>query len=114
MEPLILLGALAAAHFIADYPLQPQYMVDEKVGPPGFRRNLALAGHSVIAGFCAAIALALVGLPDWLLVVGFAWTGATHAGADWEKAGGLIGLAHDQSIHAFTLIALWFVGWVLL
>lgn len=110
MDWLILLGALAAAHFIADYPLQPQYMVDEKVGPPGFRRNLALVAHSTIAGFCAAVALAIVGLPDSVLVFGFVFNAVMHGIADLGKVRHEYGLGRDQAFHAMTGLLTWTIG----
>lgn len=92
---MLLFLQLYAAHLIADFLLQPAWIVREK------RRPGALAAHAAIhvACGCALVNLGLTG-PVFLWLVGLA---AFHAAVDYGKARlagtGWAAFVADQAIH---------------
>jgi len=89
-----ILGLLIGAHFLADYPLQGDFLARGKnrTAPiPGIPFWHPLAAHSAIHGL-------FVGLITGSLILAIAET-AVHAVTDDAKCKGLIGYNTDQAIH---------------
>lgn len=97
-------GALMIGHFLADYPLQGDFLsrAKNRANPiPGVPWYQALGAHAVIhGGFVWAI-------------TGFWWLGLLeailHAGTDDAKCTGKISFNHDQAFH-FACKAMW--AWI--
>lgn len=94
LAPLPMFMALIVGHFLADYPLQGDFLARAKnrTAPvPDIPWQQALTAHAAIqAGFVAAITGSL-----WLGLAEF----AAHWITDDMKCRGRIGFNADQSIH---------------
>lgn len=102
MTPVMILIALLAAHALADYPLQGDFLSKAKnrTAPiPGVPWQQALGAHVVIHG--AAVAL-ITGL--WWL---FFAEAAIHWLTDDAKCRGKIDFNADQAIHIVCKIVWW-------
>ncbi|WP_184156990.1 DUF3307 domain-containing protein [Sphingobium lignivorans] len=108
MDPHLILIALIGAHFVADYPLQGDFISKAKnrTAPiTGFPWWQALGAHAAIHG--AAVAL-ITGV--WWL---FFAEALIHFWTDDAKCRGRIDINQDQAIH-LACKALWFfvpVSW---
>jgi hypothetical protein len=80
---------LIAAHFVADYPLQGDFLATAKQKGP--LRLWHLFGHSAIHG-------GAVGLVTGSLVLGLLET-AAHMAIDELKTRGVTSFAMDQALH---------------
>lgn len=104
-EPMMILIALLAAHALADYPLQGDFLSKAKnrsAPIPGVPWRQALGAHVVIHG--AAVAL-ITGI--WWLFIAEA---AIHWITDDAKCRGKISFNTDQAIHVVCKLA-WFALW---
>lgn len=96
---------LCCAHFVADYPLQGDFLAKAKnhTSPmPGVPWYQALAAHS---GIHAGAVLLITG-SAWLAVAEF----VVHCLTDHAKCSGKIGYNADQAIHIgckVVWVALW-------
>lgn len=100
------LALLIAAHALADYPLQGDFLAKAKnhrAPIPGVPWYQALAAHSAIhAGFVGVITgSAWLGLAEFLI----------HTATDYAKCDGRISYNTDQAVHigckiAWALIAI--------
>lgn len=102
MTPIMMLIALLAAHALADYPLQGDFLSKAKnrtTPIPGVPWQQALGAHVVIHG--AAVAL-ITGL--WWLFLAEA---AIHWLTDDAKCRGKIDFSADQAIHIACKIVWW-------
>lgn len=109
---LALLLLLIAAHFVADYPLQSEFMALNKArkGPLGaiFWEN-CLVAHAATHGAAVALAVSLM-RPDLAIPLGIAETLA-HGLIDFGKCEGKFGsnpkrsLMIDQALHFGCKIA---------
>lgn len=103
------LGLLVLAHFVADYPLQGDFLSKAKnrLAPiPGVPWYQALAAHS-------GIHAGLVGIVTGSPVLGFAEF-AIHAATDDAKCQGRLTYNQDQAIHIGCKVlwaALAPIGW---
>lgn len=107
MTPALMLIALLAAHALADYPLQGDFLSKAKnrTAPiPGVPWWQALGAHVVIHG--AAVAL-ITGI--WWL---FFAEAAIHWLTDDAKCRGKISFNIDQVIHLECKLAWWIVAMV--
>lgn len=103
MTPMMMLIALLAAHALADYPLQGDFLSKAKnrTAPiPGVPWQQALGAHVVIHG--AAVAL-ITGI--WWLFVAEA---TIHWLTDDAKCRGKLTFNQDQAIH-LACKAIWWV-----
>lgn len=94
MSPELLAVALIGAHFVADYPLQGDFLAKAKnrTAPiPGFPWWQALGAHAFIHGAFVAL---ITGI--WWLCIAEA---LIHFWTDDLKCGGKINLNQDQAIH---------------
>ena len=85
---------LTIGHFIADYPLQGDFLAKAKnhLAPlPGVPWWQALVAHS---GIHAGAVLLVTGMP-WLALAEF----VAHAGIDFSKCAGRISFNTDQFLH---------------
>lgn len=94
MSAIELFALLVAGHFLADYPLQGDFLARAKnhTNPiPGVPWYQALAAHSTIHGFFVGVITGSVwlGLAETLL----------HAHIDYRKCSGKIGYNADQAWH---------------
>jgi hypothetical protein len=108
MDPHLILVALIGGHFIADYPLQGDFLARAKnqTAPvPGFPWWQALGAHAAIHGTFVAL---ITGV--WWL-----WTAETlvHFITDDLKCRGKIGINTDQAIHLLCKVVWFFIpgGW---
>lgn len=115
IEIFLLLILLSLKHFIIDFPLQYQYMIDEK-GTYGAAGGIH---HSALHGLGTAAVLTIVGLPD-ALFLGFV-DFVLHYHIDWAKqklAKGLTPkdkkfwtyLGLDQTLHYLTYFIITFLA----
>lgn len=94
MQPLEIFALLVGAHFLADYPLQGDFLARGKnrtapiSGVPFWH---PLAAHSAIHGL-------FVGVITGSLILAIAET-VIHAATDDAKCRGLFGYSVDQAIH---------------
>lgn len=89
-----MLALLIFAHFLADYPLQGDFLARGKnhTDPiPGIHWGHPLAAHSAIHGGFVGI---ITG--SWLLAIAEI---AVHAATDYAKCAGRISYHTDQAIH---------------
>ena len=107
-DPILILIALIAAHALADYPLQGDFLSKAKnrTAPiPGVPWWQAMGAHSVVHG--AAVALS----------TGIWWLSFLEAAIHWitddAKCRGKIGFNTDQAIHLICK-AVWFGVWMAL
>lgn len=100
-----LLVALIVGHYLADYPLQGDFLAQAKqriLEPDGVGAH-ALAAHSVIQGGTAAVAgLWITG--TW--PVFFFTVMVTHWIIDFGKIANFYGFRVDQWLHLTVLVAL--------
>lgn len=94
MAAFLMFLALCVGHFIADYPLQGDFLARAKnrTSPvPGVPWQQALGAHAAIHGGVV-----------WL-ITGLWWLGVIelvlHALIDDEKCRGRISFNHDQALH---------------
>ncbi len=106
MASELILIALLGGHFIADYPLQGDFLSKAKnrTAPiPGIPWWQALGAHSFIHGAIVA------------LLTGIWWLGFAEAVVHWftddAKCRGKLTFNQDQAIHLVCKMA-WFVIWV--
>lgn len=99
-----MLFLLIAAHALADYPLQGDFLAQAKNRNTAIGKVFwphALFAHSMIHGGFV------------LIITGSMWFAlaevAIHAATDWLKCEGKISLNSDQSIHIACKLA-WAVG----
>lgn len=106
-EILVLFGVLVFFHFLADFPLQGDFLARAKNSQnpiPDIPWWIALSGHSFIhAGFVFAAT------GSWVCLVG---EFVVHWITDDEKSKGEITFATDQAIHIGAKIV--WVGFALL
>lgn len=107
MQALELFGLLVAAHALADYPLQGDFLArakNEAAPLPGVPWYQAMAAHCVIHG--AAVGLltgsALLALME----------AAAHFAIDRAKCRGRIGFNADQALHLACKMA-WASIWAI-
>lgn len=89
-----LLFYLLAAHALADYPLQGEFLSrakNHKAPVPGVPWPIALGAHALIHG-------GAVSLLTGSFALGLAET-VVHMGIDWLKCAGYTGLMTDQVLH---------------
>ncbi|TCT34618.1 DUF3307 domain-containing protein [Martelella mediterranea] len=102
------LALLIAAHALADYPLQGDFLArakNQSAPLPGVPWYQALGAHSAIhAGFVGVITNSV-----WLGLAEF----AAHWVIDYEKSAGRLSFNQDQFLHLFCKLA-WTVLFVLL
>ena len=101
--PETLLFLLIAGHFLADYPLQGQFLAEAKNRHTSIGKTYwlhALTAHSFIHG-------GMVTLLTGSVLLGLAET-AVHWVTDWLKCENYIDLDMDQFIHIFSKVV-WFV-----
>jgi hypothetical protein len=99
----MLLFLLVAGHFLADYPLQGQFLAEAKSRHTklgGVYWLHALTGHSFIHGGVVAILTGSV-------ILGIAET-VVHWITDWLKCENKISLHQDQAIHLLSKVV-WFL-----
>ena len=99
----LLFFALMVGHVVADYPLQGDFLArakNHRTPIPGFPFYQALGAHALMHGGMV-----------WA-ITGAWWLGAletvAHAGIDYLKCDGRIGLNTDQTAHAVCK-AIWTV-----
>lgn len=99
-EALMAALMLLAAHWVADYPLQGQFLSDAKVKGP--MRPYHLVAHAGIHGGAVALVTGSVwiGLAEWL----------AHTIIDELKVRGWTSFALDQTLHIGCKIA-WLAIW---
>lgn len=105
MEPLMMLIALIAAHSLADYAAQGDFMSKAKnrANPiPGVPWWQVLAAHASIHG--AAVAL-ITGI-WWLFVL----EAVIHFVTDDAKCRGKISYTADQAIHILCKLVWWLIA----
>lgn len=105
MSPELLLIALIGGHFLADYPLQGDFLSKAKnrTAPiPGVPWQQALGAHSFLHG--AAVAL-LTGI-WWLCLL----EAAIHWLTDDAKCRGRLSFNQDQAIHLVCKVLWWLVA----
>lgn len=118
---------LFAAHYLADFPLQPEFVAKNKgkvfIESIGFH---CLTAHAFIHGLAVAAVMTALGhswewpfvfvaVTHWLIDFGKSWEGWPENfritdGAVWEGnpgARGLYGINVDQTLHAIVLVAIW-------
>lgn len=95
MSPVETFALLMAGHFVADYPLQGDFLANAKQKGP--LRLWHLFGHSAIHG-------GAVGLTTGSLALGLAET-AVHMAIDEAKTRGFTTFAQDQALHVFCKAA---------
>lgn len=93
---LTAIGALLAAHMIADYPLQTDWMAENK-----HESSLALLAHSAIHGV-VALAILWFSTGSHFVTLVSAPFFTTHAVIDWQN----YHIRWDQTAHFVTCIAL--------
>jgi len=96
---LTILTAYLTFHFLADYPLQGQFLSDAKAGKfePAFPRWHAMLAHTFIhAGGVYFITLYFASPLAWLF---FAIELGVHWATDRAKVNQQITLNQDQAIH---------------
>lgn len=109
IAPELLLFLLIAGHFLADYPLQGQFLAEAKNPHTELGRTHwlhALTAHSAIHG-------GLVALLTGSVLLGLAET-IVHWITDWMKCEGFINFNQDQFIHIVCKV-IWFIifmAWV--
>ena len=94
MSAIELFGLLLAGHFLADYPLQGDFLSkakNHKNPIPGVPWYQALIAHSVIHG-------AFVGVITGSVFLGFVET-LFHAHIDYRKCSGKLSYNADQTSH---------------
>jgi hypothetical protein len=121
-----LLTLLLAGHYLADFPLQPDFVA--KMKSRVFFESIGfhcLTAHAMIHGLVAAAVLAALGYPwlapfwivagtHWVIDFGKAWDGwpdnwRITQGARWSgkpDARGLYGINVDQALHVVVLVVL--------
>lgn len=107
MTPIMMLIALVAAHALADYPLQGDFLSKAKnrTAPiPGVPWWQALGAHVAIHGAFVAF---ITGI--WWL---FFAEAAIHWLTDDAKCRGKISFSHDQAIHLICKLAWWEIAMV--
>lgn len=109
MTPTGILLALLFCHFVADFPLQGDWLAkakNHKFPPiPGETIwPISLAAHAYIHGFC-------VGALTGSLLLG-ACEFVAHAAIDWAKSDGRISYTTDQLAHVLCK-AVWFTVFVI-
>lgn len=99
-----LLLALIVAHFLADYPLQGDFLASAKtrVGREAMGAH-ALTAHAAIQGGVCGLAAALLGHP-WMLVLLI--VAGTHWLIDLGKIRDWYGINTDQAAHGLVLAAM--------
>lgn len=93
-DACFLLFYLLAAHALADYPLQGDFLSrakNHKLPVPGVPWPIALGAHALIHGGAVA-------LVTGSFVLGLAET-VIHMGIDWLKCDGRTSLMTDQVLH---------------
>lgn len=95
MSALEIFALLIAGHFVADYPLQGDFLATAKVKGP--LRVWHLFGHSAIQG-------GMVGLVTGSLILGLAET-AVHMAIDEAKVRGWTTFGQDQAFHVVCKVA---------
>jgi hypothetical protein len=102
---IVLFLKLAVGHFLADYPLQGDFLAaakNHRKPIPGVPWYQPLAAHSAIqAGMVWLVTGKL-----WLAGVEF----VLHAGIDWAKCNGSISFNQDQGCHLLCKLAYVYVG----
>jgi|ERR1700761_8189466 len=97
----MMLFLLVAAHFLADYPLQGDFLA----------LNKARSGPNLVPWWQALIAHAFIHGGFVALITGFWWIGAAevaiHAVTDHQKCEKVIDINTDQRIHLLCKV-LWF------
>lgn len=102
IEFLIIFAALVVGHFLADYPLQGDFLARAKnrFAPiPGVPWYQALAAHSIIHGGMVAVILAVFGVPAIIAFVLGLSESCIHALIDDTKCRGDIDFDFDQILH---------------
>lgn len=92
------LSIFLAGHFLADFPLQPRHMLEDKAH--AFETSLGtltLVAHAVIQATCAAIVAGWLGSPAWYTIALI--VGVTHFLIDAGKIRGHYGVMTDQILH---------------
>jgi len=94
MGPVETLGLLVVGHFVADYPLQGEFLAKAKCrscGIPGVPWYQALGAHAAIHGGAVGIVTGsvTVGIAEFLV----------HALIDDRKCAGRITFDQDQALH---------------
>ena len=102
---------MSAAHYLADYPLQGDFVARMK-GQPNADGIHTLIAHAAIQGLVVGLAAQYRGM-SWLAV--FVAIGVTHWCIDYGKARlGWYGLHVDQELHmaviASLVVGTWLVG----
>lgn len=92
-----LLGALLAAHMIADYPLQTNWMAEHKHGEPG----AALASHAAVHGVMS-LALSATTIPSHQAVGIACLVFVSHALTDMAN----LHIRWDQTVHFAVSVGL--------
>ena len=105
MSPSMMLIALIGAHFLADYPLQGDFLSKAK------NRNSLIKGvpwyQAMVAHcFIQAAAVALITGIWWLVIVEF----VIHFLTDMAKCDTLISYNVDQGIHVLCKILWWILA----
>jgi len=97
---------LAVGHFLADFPLQNEFMAMGKspqsgvyLGVPWY---ITLTAHATINGGVTYAALLAAGVSAPLALILGTVEIVAHWLTDWAKGFGLYGAKMDQAIHLFT------------
>lgn len=91
---------LIGAHFLADFPLQGDFLAkakNHKAPIPGVPWWIALWAHSAIQG-------SFVGVITGSILLGFA-EAFIHASIDWFKNDGSLTFGQDQALHLLSKVA---------
>jgi hypothetical protein len=98
-----LLLALALSHFVADYPLQGQYLAEAKrAALRTFEGTWALVAHAAVQAGSAGVAAAVLGGP-WAVVS--LLVGVSHFAVDLGKVRNIIDYRADQALHLTVMAA---------
>jgi len=98
MVELLLL--LIAGHYLADFPLQGEFIAKMKGRPEAMGWH-CLTAHAMIQGLVVAVMVAALG-HAW--VAAFLAVAVTHWLIDLGKVRGLYGINADQSLHILVLL----------
>jgi len=91
---------LFSAHFLADFSLQPKYMIEDKMKGDAFG-YLTLIGHCFTHAVLFGLVLAIV-TPHWLILTTFVFL--THFVIDTGKINHLYNVWVDQFLHYGVII----------
>lgn len=105
MESLII---LLSGHFLADFTLQPKYMIEDKYRAfTTWLGTLTLLAHAITHGMILGYLALFVGMAD-PFTIGLI-VGVTHFFIDLGKIKGRYGVMTDQVAHWLVILALFFL-----